>query len=90
MDPPKDCANKKSPGSHLSTVPRAVGPWDDPLRDQNIIDSAMAHCVTTTFLGLDMIYIYIYIILYIIYIYSSELKLRMTYCFPKFSVEHLE
>ena len=29
--------------------------------------------------------IYIYI-----YIYSSELKLRMTYCFPKFSVEHLE
>ena len=26
------------------------------LRDQNIIDSAMAHCVTTAFLGLDILY----------------------------------
>ena len=33
-------------------------------------------------------HIYIYIIH--IYIYSWELKLRMRFCFPKFSVEHLE
>ena len=40
------------------------------------------------------IYMYIYICIYNIYIYiymySRKLKLRMTYCFPKFSVEHLE